>query len=474
MSDRSPVAGVLAAGVVGYAAGTFPSADVASRLAGPARDVRGEGSGNPGALNAAAVLGPRWGVAVLIADLAKGAAAGALGRALAGDTGAYLAATAAIAGHIAPVWNGFRGGKGVATSAGACLAVFPAYFPIDAGVAALSAATSPARRTVDPGVLDDLDRGGGALVAPPAAQRLGSGSERRPARLRGGVLGHDPGQVPSSPEAGFVIGIVTDSASMLPPAWRERFGIAVAPVTVVVDGTPYQEGVELDGAEFYRRLATGAEVSTAAPSPGDLLATYRSVLDDGAASVVAIHTGADYSATMGAATIAARDLPEVELVDSGTVSFPVSLCIAAACDARAGGADAGGVAAAARAAAREVDSVFIVGAPDLAQQGGRLGDTVARPELTILGLGPDGLRDLGSAGDLDDAIARMASLVAEAAQGRTLRVGVGDADRPELGERLAAAIDGSSGVAELIRYEVGPSVGAHSGPGTVGAVWAPR
>jgi glycerol-3-phosphate acyltransferase PlsY len=79
---------------------------------------------------------------VLAADMAKGTIAGLVGRAVAGDTGAYAAATGSIAGHIAPVWNGFQGGKGVATSAGACLAVFPVYFPIDAAVAATSAAAS--------------------------------------------------------------------------------------------------------------------------------------------------------------------------------------------------------------------------------------------------------------------------------------------------------------------------------------------
>ena len=53
-----------------------------------------------------------------------------------GPNGAYAAAGASIGGHIVPLWNGFRGGKGVATSAGACLAVFPVYFPLDAAVAA--------------------------------------------------------------------------------------------------------------------------------------------------------------------------------------------------------------------------------------------------------------------------------------------------------------------------------------------------
>ena len=149
---------VPVAAAVGYLAGTVPSADIATRLARTPRsrsgdetdgstgervtDLRQAGSGNPGATNAAAVLGRRWGLAVLVADIGKGALAGAVGRSLAGPAGAYAAATSAVAGHIVPVWNGGRGGKGVATSAGACLAVFPAYFPADAAVAAVGAIAS--------------------------------------------------------------------------------------------------------------------------------------------------------------------------------------------------------------------------------------------------------------------------------------------------------------------------------------------
>ena len=91
----------------------------------------------------------------------------------------------------------------------------------------------------------------------------------------------------------------------------------------------------------------------------------------------------------------------------------------------------------------------------------------------MLTLGPAGLAEHSHADDLDDALARMAAHVRGRAAGATLRVGVGDADRPDLGDRLAHLIGGAPGVAELVRYEVGPSVGAHSGPGTVGAVWAP-
>ncbi|MGH3579547.1 MAG: glycerol-3-phosphate acyltransferase [Mycobacterium sp.] len=134
---------VLAAGVAGYLLGTIPSAGIASRLAsGGAVDLRVAGTGNPGAMNAMGQLGTGWGLAVLAADVAKGSCAAWLGGRLASDRGAFLAGTAAIAGHVFPVGKRFRGGKGVATSAGASLVLFPADFPLDAGVAALSAVRS--------------------------------------------------------------------------------------------------------------------------------------------------------------------------------------------------------------------------------------------------------------------------------------------------------------------------------------------
>jgi glycerol-3-phosphate acyltransferase PlsY len=134
------VLAVAAAAGLGYLLGTFPTAVLVTRLATRGTvDIRAVGSGNPGGLNTAQVVGKRWGGLVMLVDAAKGLAAGLLGWAVAGPDGAYAAATTAIAGHIWPVWNHFRGGKGVATSAGSVLAVFPAFFPIDAAVAAAGA-----------------------------------------------------------------------------------------------------------------------------------------------------------------------------------------------------------------------------------------------------------------------------------------------------------------------------------------------
>jgi glycerol-3-phosphate acyltransferase PlsY len=128
MSDGGQI--ILGA-LIGYVIGMFPSADLVARLASRGSvDLRASGSGNPGGLNAARVLGRRWGLLVIVMDAAKGVLAGFVGLAM-GDAGAYAAGTAVIAGHCWPVYNGFKGGKGVAAAGGSFFSVFPPMVPID-------------------------------------------------------------------------------------------------------------------------------------------------------------------------------------------------------------------------------------------------------------------------------------------------------------------------------------------------------
>jgi glycerol-3-phosphate acyltransferase PlsY len=126
---------LLSAAALGYLLGTVPSADLASRLAGSSADLRLSGSRNPGGVNAMRLLGATPGRAVIVADVAKGYLGCACGRAVAGDTGAHVGGVAAVVGHCYPLWTGFRGGKGVATSFGQCLYTFPAAAPLDLALA---------------------------------------------------------------------------------------------------------------------------------------------------------------------------------------------------------------------------------------------------------------------------------------------------------------------------------------------------
>jgi glycerol-3-phosphate acyltransferase PlsY len=128
---------LVSASALGYLLGTVPSADIAARFAanGGRVDLRRSGSRNPGGVNAFRLLGSSAGRAVIVADVAKGYAGCACGRAVAGDVGAHVAGVAAVVGHCYPLWNGFHGGKGVATSFGQCLYTFPAAAALDLAVA---------------------------------------------------------------------------------------------------------------------------------------------------------------------------------------------------------------------------------------------------------------------------------------------------------------------------------------------------
>jgi len=272
-----------------------------------------------------------------------------------------------------------------------------------------------------------------------------------------------------------VIALVTDSNALVPADLRSRFGVRVVPLTVVVDGAPYAEGVELSTADFYDRLAAGATVSTAAPSPGQFIVEYEQAAAAGADAVLSVHIGSNTSATVNSARLAAGASPiPVEIVDTGTASFPVGACVWAAGAALERGDGLDQAAASARAVAAEIGNVFIVGGLDLARRGGRLAPAAEQGDgVPVLALRAGTMDVVGRAHDVEGAIAAMVDAVLAAAPGRSLRVGVGDAAAPDVAAGLADRLDAAPTVVEVVRYQVGPSVAAHSGLGTAGAVYFP-
>lgn len=125
MSKISPV--LLSIPFAAYLLGSIPFGLLLSKLFGGG-DVRKSGSGNIGATNVARVAGPLPGILTLLLDAAKGAAAVWLAGLLSNDSATWMiiAALAALLGHCFPIWLKFRGGKGVATAAGAFLVLCPA------------------------------------------------------------------------------------------------------------------------------------------------------------------------------------------------------------------------------------------------------------------------------------------------------------------------------------------------------------
>jgi glycerol-3-phosphate acyltransferase PlsY len=113
--------------VVAYLLGSIPFGVLFTRLFGGG-DVRKVGSGNIGATNVARAAGPVAAILTLLFDFAKGAVPVWLAGRLSSESATWMmiAALAALLGHCFPIWLKFRGGKGVATAAGAFLVLCPA------------------------------------------------------------------------------------------------------------------------------------------------------------------------------------------------------------------------------------------------------------------------------------------------------------------------------------------------------------
>jgi DegV family protein with EDD domain len=277
-----------------------------------------------------------------------------------------------------------------------------------------------------------------------------------------------------------VIGLCTDSNSQLPPELIDRFGIAVVPITVNVDDVEYLEGVDLDADGFYGRFENGHApvVSTSQPSPGQFALAYEELIASGCTSILSIHLSAAVSGTLNSARLAARSVPvPVRLIDTGTASFGVGCCVWAAADAISNGASFDQATAIAANLAPQIGNVFIVSAFDMMQSGGRIannaGELLEGSGIPILSLVNGEVQVVQRVGTIVEAVNAMAEYALRWGDGLRIAVGMADRAGSALGEALAEAVRPAANVREVIHYRIGPSVGAHTGPGTAGCFMFP-
>ncbi|WP_051062857.1 DegV family protein [Ilumatobacter nonamiensis] len=275
-----------------------------------------------------------------------------------------------------------------------------------------------------------------------------------------------------------MIGLVVDSNSQVPPELVERYDIEVVPLTVIVDGVEFLEGVDLDADRFYSAWSEGVapDVGTSQPSPGAFVDAYARLVERGADEILSVHIAETMSGTLNSARIAAEsvDVP-VRLVDTRTASFGISCCAWAAAEAIYDGAGLEQAAAVAEQQADGLHTSFVVGVPALLDRSGRVdGIDVEREAVAgipVLAMTGSDFFVLDTVVDFDAAIAVMVGdALAWPPSGDGLRIAIGTSDessRP-MSEALTAAFDGHPSVSELVQYRIGPSVGAHTGPGTAG------
>jgi len=272
-------------------------------------------------------------------------------------------------------------------------------------------------------------------------------------------------------------GLVVDSNSQLPPELAERYDISIVPIVVDIDGETFDENVNLDADDFYARFADGKvpTVTTSQPSPGTFIAAYEAKAAAGYDEILSIHVGTDFSGTVNSARLAAAESAvPVRVVDTGTASFGIACCAWEAAEALRSGASASEAVAIAEATAAKVHSTFIIQAADFARKGGRFDGRLPEGHegVPVMVTGPGGRFEvIGSAVSAEELCDVMAT--AMHCDGQSIRVAIGVADRvaEPFWQGLEERLSGRPDVADLVRYRVGPSVGAHTGPGTAGGFW---
>jgi DegV family protein with EDD domain len=273
--------------------------------------------------------------------------------------------------------------------------------------------------------------------------------------------------------------IVLDSTADLPDAAGRFPNWRVVPLYVNFGDESLRDGVDIDAAEFYRRLQeTSVLPTTSQPTPGDFLARYREV---GAYErIYSLHVSARVSGTFASAEAAAAELGDgrVRAVDTETASASIAMLALAIQRRLEHGTSDEEIDALVERYRRERGLLFTVDTLEFLQRGGRIGKAAAfagtllqvKPILSI----EDGeVVPVKRVRGERKAFAELAAaLETETRDEPGFRLGVAHAAAPERAAELEALVRDRRPQAELeLVVTLGAVIGAHAGPGTLALFW---
>ncbi|MCM2576049.1 DegV family protein [Streptomyces meridianus] len=273
------------------------------------------------------------------------------------------------------------------------------------------------------------------------------------------------------------VAIVTDSTAYLPPQAMARHNITSVPLTVVLGNRALEEGTEISARSLAQALQRRTPVTTSRPGPELFAAAYRAAAEAGAQGIVSLHLSAEMSGTYDAAVLAAREAPvPVRVVDTGMVAMALGFCALAAAEATEAGGGLDEAVAAAEKRAEGTSAFFYVDTLDYLRRGGRIGPAQALfgsalAVKPLLQLADGRIEALEKVRTASRAIARLEEIVVERAGVGPVHVAVHHLSAGERAAELAERLrERLPGLEELHVSEVGAVIGAHTGPGLLGAV----
>jgi DegV family protein with EDD domain len=275
------------------------------------------------------------------------------------------------------------------------------------------------------------------------------------------------------------VAIVTDSTAYIPPELVQKYNITVAPQILIWSGETFQDGVDIQPDEFYRRL----QKATIMPSSSQVSpATFKDIFENLLAKdhdILAILISSKLSGTVDSAVQACESFPKsrIEIVDSLSTAMGMGFHVLAAAETAETGGNLAECKAIAEKARDRTGVFFTVDTLEFLYRGGRIGGGIrffgtALSIKPILELRNGELEAVERVRTRRRALDRLVDLVEDRIAGRKpVRLACLHANASEDARSILDQINKKVNATQTIFSEVSPVIGTHVGPGTVGLAY---
>ncbi|HBV87867.1 MAG TPA: DegV family protein [Desulfosporosinus sp.] len=272
------------------------------------------------------------------------------------------------------------------------------------------------------------------------------------------------------------IALVTDSTADLTEEVKKDCDVHVIPLKVRFGEQEYTDG-ELSSEDFYRRLMEENVLpKTSQPTPEEFERLYSELLEE-YQEVISVHISSALSGTFNAAHLAKEKFKEkIHLVDSKTISLGAGLMLMEAARNIKAGHETEWILESLKKARLNIETLFTLNTLEYLQKGGRIGKVQGfmgallniKP---IIRVGDDGVyHTYGKAHSQKKALDNVVQAYKDLAKGRKpIHLVVVHGAAKKAGVYLKEALEYAFQIPTTVFTQVGPVIGVHTGPGTVGA-----
>ncbi|MFD2670188.1 DegV family protein [Marinicrinis sediminis] len=280
--------------------------------------------------------------------------------------------------------------------------------------------------------------------------------------------------------------IVTDSTADVPKKVREELSIQMVPLKVHFSEETYLDAVTIQSEEFYEKLIQAAKLpTTSQPSPIDFMETYKAILAESEETqIVSIHLSSAFSGTYQSAVLARNMMDEladrITIIDSKSASYGFGILVVAAAKAAEKGMQKDELIQFVEEMRQNRHLYFMVDTLDYLQKGGRIGKAAAvfgsllniKPILSIDEEGE--VCSVDKVRGQKKAIGRIMEMIKQdLGSDEEISVFLAVTNEMANAEAIEKQFQANFKVHAISYTHIGPVIGTHVGPGTVGIFVVP-